>query len=316
MSNVTIVVPVYNGINYLANCIKGLESQTRKDFYVIFVDDCSSDNTYNYLIYYAKTAKINIKIIKNTKNMGPGYSRNQGIKESKTKYVAFCDADDWYEPNYVEKLVYCLEKNNCDMVFCNYNKIINGKKIKIKIVNENFSIKDLIIKNPYSLCLMMIKKSIIADQIAELYNGEDIVTIVNILIKNYKVCICEECLYNYYTRSGSASTNPSKKAIYNLAIGANSIESNIHYDSEVEYVKIFLVIYSSIICFIKANNNILEEQKIIKLFYAKNPKWKKNKYISIKLGIKYFYYKSFSLKYLRIYRKIGKIIYYLRKILE
>lgn len=66
-----------------------LEKQTFIDFEVIFVDDCSTDDTYCQLEKYQQQSILSIRIIRNIKNSGPGESRNYGIKMAKGDYIAF-----------------------------------------------------------------------------------------------------------------------------------------------------------------------------------------------------------------------------------
>ena len=59
-----------------------------------------------------------IRIVKNTKNLGAGISRNIGIKHAKGKIVAFVDSDDFWMPNKLEKQTKFMEENNYDFTFC------------------------------------------------------------------------------------------------------------------------------------------------------------------------------------------------------
>ena len=85
----SIVIPCYNSWRYMERGLHFLEKQTFIDFEVIFVDDCSTDDTYCQLEKYQQQSILSIRIIRNIKNSGPGESRNYGIKMAKGDYIAF-----------------------------------------------------------------------------------------------------------------------------------------------------------------------------------------------------------------------------------
>ncbi|EBG9871346.1 glycosyltransferase family 2 protein, partial [Salmonella enterica] len=98
---VSVIMPVYNGSHTIVDSIESVLNQTYKDIKLYVIDDCSTDDTAKLLtVNYANNK--NVKIIISSKNKGVAASRNLGIKESKGKYIAFCDADDLWENNKIE----------------------------------------------------------------------------------------------------------------------------------------------------------------------------------------------------------------------
>lgn len=106
MSKVSVIIPCYNAAAYIDRCFKALENQTYKDFDVIVVDDCSTDNSIEIIEKYRATSKLTITIMKNDINSGPAASRNKGIRKSTAEYITFCDSDDWYEKRFPFKDVF------------------------------------------------------------------------------------------------------------------------------------------------------------------------------------------------------------------
>jgi glycosyltransferase involved in cell wall biosynthesis len=91
--DISVVIPCYNGEKYIARAIRSVLDQCYdNDLYeVIVVNDGSNDNTSKILDYYSDR----VKIITNEKNFGLAYSRNEGIRNSKGRYILCVDADDY-----------------------------------------------------------------------------------------------------------------------------------------------------------------------------------------------------------------------------
>lgn len=99
--NISIVIPLYNKAQSIVDTLKCVCEQTYQNFEVIVVNDGSTDNS----LYNAQ--KVNDKRIRiiSQKNAGVSAARNAGIKAAKYDYIAFLDADDYWEDNYLEKQV-------------------------------------------------------------------------------------------------------------------------------------------------------------------------------------------------------------------
>ena len=117
----------------MQRCLESLERQQYKNFEVIVVDDCSTDDSYNQLKMYAQNSELNMTVVSNEKNRGPGYSRNVGIKLAKGRWISFCDADDWYPDDRLEKV--SKKINNADCILCNYTKVyLSGKEEAVNYI--------------------------------------------------------------------------------------------------------------------------------------------------------------------------------------
>ncbi len=109
MEKATVVVPTYNRADSLIRMLKSLREQKLKQFKVIIIDDNSTDNTLEAI--RENKGSLNIKVLHNEKNMGAGYSRNKGIKESKSKYIAFIDDDCTADPEWISDFYSFMESN-------------------------------------------------------------------------------------------------------------------------------------------------------------------------------------------------------------
>lgn len=112
---VSVIIPVYNAGLRLRQCIESILAQTLKNIEIIFVLDCPTDGSDSIVENYSELDN-RISIIRNTKNLNIGESRNVGILKSRGEYLAFCDHDDIVNPLMYEKLYEKAIINNADMV--------------------------------------------------------------------------------------------------------------------------------------------------------------------------------------------------------
>ena len=92
MSLVSIILPYYDKKEFIKETINSILNQTYQNFEIIIIDDELSDNSKE-ILDKVKNLDPRIIILKNLKNMGAGYSRNEGIKIAKGEFLAFCDCD-------------------------------------------------------------------------------------------------------------------------------------------------------------------------------------------------------------------------------
>lgn len=116
---VSVVIPFFNAVGSLANCMKSLEKQTlnSNQIELIFVDDFSDDNGNLLLRDLLKKSKFKSRILKHSKNKGPGAARNTGITIATGDYLFFLDSDDMIHKTAIEKLLRAAMQNDADFTF-------------------------------------------------------------------------------------------------------------------------------------------------------------------------------------------------------
>lgn len=103
MIKVSIIIPVYNGEQYLEQCIRSVLAQTLKELEIICVDDGSKDGSARIIKRFKEEDKRIILL--QQQNQGPGKARNLGLKRAQGEYAAFLDADDFYiDSDALEKM--------------------------------------------------------------------------------------------------------------------------------------------------------------------------------------------------------------------
>lgn len=127
MPKVSVIIPTYNREEYISDTIQSVLDQTYKDFEIIVVDDGSTDKTKEKL----EPFKSKIKLIEQ-KNSERAVSRNNGVKNSNGKYLAFLDSDDLWIKDKLEKQVEILENSNDVILVYGQSFRINDQSKKIK----------------------------------------------------------------------------------------------------------------------------------------------------------------------------------------
>lgn len=132
----SIIIPVYNGEQYIKNCLDSIYRQGLgdDDFEVICVNDCSTDNTAQVISEYGKFHQ-NIRLINHETNRRQGSARNTGVKVAKGDYILYIDADDTFESNALPLLRNVIEKN----------KDLDILKFDYALVERNGSTKNIIV---------------------------------------------------------------------------------------------------------------------------------------------------------------------------
>ena len=117
MPKVSIVLPTYNGEEYISNAIESIINQTYNDWELIIVNDCSNDNTLDIINKYA-LADSRISIIINNQNMKLPESLNIGFRNAKGDYLSWTSDDNMYDSKAIEKMVHYLDSNPNDNMVC------------------------------------------------------------------------------------------------------------------------------------------------------------------------------------------------------
>lgn len=113
-AKISVVIPVYNSIDYLEECLESVLNQTYPCFDVILVDDGSNDGSERICDKYAQK-DMRIRVI-HQPNRGQCYARKVGLLETNTEYVYYVDSDDWLDSDMVETFMRILQEYEVSMI--------------------------------------------------------------------------------------------------------------------------------------------------------------------------------------------------------
>ena len=116
LCEISVIIPVYNIQQHLRECLDSVLGQSYPRLQVICVDDGSTDESPAILAQYAQ--KDNRVQVIRQQNAGPGAARNTGLEAATGEYVIFLDSDDWFEPDFLEKMVDTAVREGADVAIC------------------------------------------------------------------------------------------------------------------------------------------------------------------------------------------------------
>lgn len=173
-SDVTAIIPVYNGEKYLKEAIESVLNQTVLPDELVIIDDGSIDGSLD-IIKQIKCS-IPIKII-SQQNAGQSSARNNGVKNSKTNYIAFLDQDDFWYKNHIEVLIQpFLQNPSIGWVYSNLDTVRSDGSIIQQNLLDTINIRHP--KNDINICLsedmfILPSASIIRKKAFQSINGFD-----------------------------------------------------------------------------------------------------------------------------------------------
>ena len=208
---VSIVVPVYNAEKFLEDTINTVLNQTYTNWELILVNDCSKDNSINIINKYVEQDS-RIRLHNNETNSKAAVSRNNGITDSKGRFICFLDADDKWDSTKLEKQIRFMKENDYAFSFTSYEFadekcVPNGKQVRVpNKINYKQALKNTTIWTSTVMFDMtkLSKEDIYMPNVAR---GQDTATWWKVLKKIDYAYGLDEVL-SYYRRSeGTLSSN-------------------------------------------------------------------------------------------------------------
>lgn len=168
----SVIVITYNQEEYIAECLKGIIAQKINfDFEVILANDSSPDNSHEVIETFLSTEPKSevIKYFKHEKNKGMINNFFWALEQTKGKYIAICEGDDfWTDENKLQQQVDFLEQNpSFSLSFHDVDVIQNpNENFEYKALQPNKTVlkfNDILFKNYIQTCTVVLRKSFIED---------------------------------------------------------------------------------------------------------------------------------------------------------
>ncbi|HFK5583150.1 glycosyltransferase family 2 protein [Elizabethkingia anophelis] len=242
---VSVIIPVYNAEKTLYKSIDSLINQSYPHLELIFINDCSQDNTLNILYQYEKKIVDNskglvIKIISHEENRGVAAARNTGLQNATGELIYYVDADDFIDERAIELLVEKQQENDADIVGCSWYLSFNQNKRRMNQPPFNDSLEAiqqmLNGKMRWNLWLFMVKRSLYEDYnirfIPGMNMGEDLMVIMKLFVHANKVAFVNDALYHYgQSNEDSLTKTYSEKHRREVTVNLYEVEKYLHKSS-------------------------------------------------------------------------------------
>ncbi len=233
----TVNVPVYNAERYLRECIDSILNQTFPGFEVNLVNDGSTDSSGAICDEYA-SKDSRIRVFHN-ENKGSFATRVFSVNNANGEFCTFCDSDDFYDSNYLERVNALLEEENCDVLLFYQDTLVDGIRKpstpywKEKKIFEGEEKKDfysaMMTGTAFNtLNIKVIKTELLqndtldAQKYSFVKNADDLLQSLYPIFNAEKIVFVPECYYNYRAHSESL-THKIDPNIYNSIFAVWSV---------------------------------------------------------------------------------------------
>ena len=221
--SISIIMPVYKVEKYLPKCLESILAQTFSDFEVVLIDDGSPDGSGQIGEKYA-AQDSRIKVF-HKENGGVSSARNYGIGKAQGTYVAFCDSDDWVDPDWLETLYRQMREHPVDLSVCGLMKEDEAGKILFTVDEHRVYIKN----QEEALLTLFDGDGYYRYQgwvVNKLYKRE--ILIRNRITFNEEICYSEDRLFNFFYLQHCTSAIYSTEPKYHYLIRQNSAMTSYH----------------------------------------------------------------------------------------
>ena len=156
---VSIITPSHNSSKFIGKMIDSIISQSYVNWELLITDDSSTDNTVEIIKKYTANDS-RIKLFQLQENLGAGIARNNSIKFSNGRFIAFCDSDDIWFQNKLELQINFMIETNSELTYSGYREISeDGIPGKIRKAKPVLTYKE-ILRNNYIHCFTAIYDSL------------------------------------------------------------------------------------------------------------------------------------------------------------
>jgi len=244
---ISVVLTTYNRMDIFPKTLDTILCQTYKNFELIIVDDGSTDNTEEIIKHYNGSR---IRYIKTDHCGVMARQRNIGLKQSKGKYIAFCDDDDLWDPKKLEMQLDFMEKNNAGICFCNYykinqdGKIVGEGKIKKKYINPTFT--NFFLSAGYICNSSVMIKSVCVDKLGYQNESPELIAIEDSeywarILSIYNGCFLQEKLVSYRVHQGSIQIRVGNSYLMEQLLFYKAICERFNISFHLRFVKILKI---------------------------------------------------------------------------
>lgn len=254
----SVIIPLYNKAPYIEKALRSVFAQTYTDYELIVVDDGSKDDSKAVAEQVLTCCPVSYQLISQA-NAGVSLARNNGVAASHGEYLCFLDADDWWEPTFLEEMTQLIAEYPDAGIYGTGYTIVNEAKHKTRVapiaVDEGFEKGYINYCQVYAktLCMPLTSISVaiprnIFDETRgfkpNLKLGEDFDLWIRIALK-YKVAFLNKPLANYNQDVDAANRGvghlhkPENHMLWNLGYLEDEERKNADYKQLIDNLRTY-----------------------------------------------------------------------------
>ena len=247
---VSIIMPSYNCGRFVEETIRSVQAQTYQNWEIIFVDDCSTDDTMPKVMALMEEDR-RIHVYQNSQNSGAAVSRNLALREAKGRWIAFLDSDDLWEPVKLEHQIKFMEENGYSFSCTERDEIDEqSRPLGTYTTGPTRVTKAGMRRYCWIGCLTVMYDANVVGliQVADLKKNNDYAMWLKV-IKKADCYLLRECLSHYRVRKGSISHTKLYKLIkshydvFRIGEQMNPIKASLYTLRNMFYGIIKKIIY-------------------------------------------------------------------------
>lgn len=210
MTEVSIIIPLYNCEDYLSQTLDSVLTQTFQSWEALLIDDCSADRSFEIAQHY-EAMDSRFRVFRMEENGGAAKARNKGLAESTGRYIAYLDSDDLWYPEKLEKQISFMKRSGTSSCFTSYETINeDGSHRNYVHVDSVVAYKDFLKKTPTCSHTIIFDTDVVKKDwlvMPNLKRGQDAATWLNVIKNSGPLTGLDEILAANRKRDNSLSSN-------------------------------------------------------------------------------------------------------------
>lgn len=213
---VSVIMPTYNCGKFIAETLDSIRAQTYENWEIVIVDDCSNDDTKEIVErYIAEDKRIRYYCLE--ENSGAAIARTKSMELAEGEYIAFCDSDDLWMPEKLEKQLKFMKEKGCAFSCTAYEQIDEEGQPLNRVIKsiEKTDYNRLLLDCPVGNSSVMYSvKKMGKFEVPNIRKRNDDALWLQMLKKEKYIWGMPEVLMQYRIRSNSISSNKLKVVKY------------------------------------------------------------------------------------------------------
>lgn len=282
---VSVIVPIYGVAKFIERCARSIFEQTYENLEIIFVNDCTPDNSIeilNNITNEYPNRKSQTLIINHEYNTGLAGARLTGLKASSGYYIQNIDSDDYLDKNMIDDMVALAENEMADITVCDFLYIYPKHTKHLHVnpsLNPHVLLQQVLTGEVHSsVCNKLIKRSLYFDNnifpIEGLNMREDLSVMFRLLYFARKIAYIPKPFYNYILTNTTSYTatkmSPAhqKNAIHiSLLVEEFSKTHQISVEIQKAFNYFHVAILTSILLYGTINNSEFKQPHFLKISF-------------------------------------------------